>query len=104
MRYQNPDPRYRRPEYLKLLRFLLGRVYLESVDSGRRGEVLSLPAAGNPAVTAAGQDGGFAVWIGHSAVLCRHESLYYLTDPVFSERASPFASIGPRRYSPPGMA
>lgn len=103
MIYKNQNPKYRYPEYLKLIRFLLGRIFLYSIGSGRRGEILSLPSSGNPAEANTEPDGDYAVWIGHSSVLCRQESVYYLTDPMFSERASPFASIGPRRYSPPAM-
>jgi L-ascorbate metabolism protein UlaG (beta-lactamase superfamily) len=104
MKYRNVDLRYRKPEYLKLFRFLAGRIFLENINPGRCSEVLSLPAVENPAEKIAGLEGDFAMWIGHSTILCRHESLYYLTDPVFSQRASPFVSLGPRRYSPPAMA
>tara|TARA_R110002050_G_scaffold660_7_gene4601 strand:+ start:3366 stop:4436 length:1071 start_codon:yes stop_codon:yes gene_type:complete len=43
-------------------------------------------------------------WIGHSTVLLQYQGINILTDPVFSDRASPFAHIGPKRYSPPGLA
>ena len=103
MIYKNQDPKYRYPEYLKLLRFFWGSIRLKAFNSKRHENVLSLPvyekSLGNPT----DKKGDYAVWIGHSSVLCRQESVYYLTDPIFSERASPFASIGPRRYSPPAM-
>jgi L-ascorbate metabolism protein UlaG (beta-lactamase superfamily) len=40
-------------------------------------------------------------WIGHSTVLVQWGGLNILTDPQFSERASPFSFLGPRRYLPP---
>lgn len=45
-----------------------------------------------------------AVWVGHSTVLCRQEGRYFLTDPIFSERASPIPFLGPRRYTKPAFS
>ena len=42
-------------------------------------------------------------WIGHSSFLVRMDGATFLTDPMFSERASPFSFMGPRRMVPPGM-
>lgn len=47
----------------------------------------------NPSVT----------WIGHSTFLVRMEGVTFLTDPMFSERASPVPFAGPRRLQPPGV-
>lgn len=43
-------------------------------------------------------------WIGHATVLLRMGGLNILTDPHFSERASPLSWAGPRRWQPPGVA
>ena len=43
-------------------------------------------------------------WIGHASVLVQYQGVNILTDPVFSDRASPFKTFGPKRYSPPGLA
>lgn len=43
-------------------------------------------------------------WIGHATVLAQLGGLTLLTDPIFSERASPLARVGPKRHSPPGIA
>ncbi len=45
-----------------------------------------------------------ATWIGHATVLAQFGGLNVLTDPIFSERASPLSFIGPRRHQPPGLA
>ncbi|HWT13400.1 MAG TPA: MBL fold metallo-hydrolase [Allosphingosinicella sp.] len=42
-------------------------------------------------------------WIGHATVLVQTQGLNILTDPIWSERASPFAFIGPRRVRAPGI-
>jgi len=42
-----------------------------------------------------------AVWIGHAGVLADIDGVRFLTDPVWSERCSPFESMGPKRFHPP---
>jgi N-acyl-phosphatidylethanolamine-hydrolysing phospholipase D len=42
-------------------------------------------------------------WIGHASMLVQASGLNVLTDPVFSTRASPLASVGPARAQPPGI-
>jgi N-acyl-phosphatidylethanolamine-hydrolysing phospholipase D len=42
-------------------------------------------------------------WVGHSTFLVRMDGVSFLTDPMFSERASPFSFMGPRRMVPPGV-
>lgn len=51
-------------------------------------------AAARPAIT----------WIGHASMLVQAGGLNVLTDPVFSQRASPVQFIGPLRAQPPGIA
>ena len=43
-------------------------------------------------------------WIGHATTLVQASGLNVLTDPIFSERASPFSFAGPRRAQAPGIA
>lgn len=45
-----------------------------------------------------------ATWIGHATFLLQTPHGNLLTDPHFSERASPFAWAGPRRAHPPAVA
>ena len=40
-------------------------------------------------------------WLGHSSFLIQHKGVNYLTDPHFSERASPLSWVGPKRYTKP---
>jgi L-ascorbate metabolism protein UlaG (beta-lactamase superfamily) len=44
-----------------------------------------------------------ATFINHSTVLLQERDLHILTDPIWAERASPIASIGPRRRRNPGV-
>jgi N-acyl-phosphatidylethanolamine-hydrolysing phospholipase D len=49
--------------------------------------------------------GGYrsVTWVGHSTVLLQLGPLNVLTDPIWSERASPFRWIGPRRLMAPAI-
>ena len=42
-------------------------------------------------------------WIGHATVLVQTRGLNILTDPIWSDRASPFSFIGPKRVRAPGV-
>lgn len=42
-------------------------------------------------------------WIGHSSFLIQLGGINILTDPVWSDRASPVQWAGPKRVSPPGF-
>jgi len=43
-------------------------------------------------------------WVGHASFLVQIGGLNVLTDPMWGERASPFAWIGPRRVTEPGIS
>ncbi len=49
-------------------------------------------------------DGLRATWLGHSTVLVEIDGARVLTDPVWSERASPLTVAGPRRFQPVPVA
>ena len=42
-------------------------------------------------------------WIGHATVLVQTNGLNILTDPIWSDRASPFGFVGPKRVAEPGV-
>src|SRR5215469_13105382 len=58
-----------------------------------------------PSKPAASVDGGELriTLINHSTVVIQQGGLNILTDPIWSERASPFEWIGPRRRRAPGV-
>ena len=45
-----------------------------------------------------------ATWVGHATVLIQTAGLNILTDPIWSDYASPFPGIGPKRVAEPGIA
>jgi len=48
-------------------------------------------------------DSMLATWIGHATVLVQAGGVNILTDPIWSETASPFPPIGPQRVRAPGV-
>lgn len=42
-------------------------------------------------------------WVGHATLLVQLDGVNVLTDPIWSERGSPFADLGPRRVRPPAV-
>jgi L-ascorbate metabolism protein UlaG (beta-lactamase superfamily) len=42
-------------------------------------------------------------YVGHATLLIQTAGLNILTDPVWSERASPFDFVGPKRVNDPGV-
>ena len=63
----------------------------ETPAGGYRFEIAEPNLVANPSVT----------WVGHATVLLRVGGLSILTDPHFSERASPVSFAGPKRVVPP---
>ncbi|MCR9097147.1 MAG: MBL fold metallo-hydrolase [bacterium] len=49
-------------------------------------------------------DGPRVTWIGHATVLVEMDGVRFLTDPTWSETASPVSFAGPPRLAPPGVA
>ncbi len=64
------------------------------------GHVVS-PGEARAQLAAAGPES--LTWLGHASFLLRTAGRTILTDPFLSDRASPFAALGPRRYVPPGL-
>jgi L-ascorbate metabolism protein UlaG (beta-lactamase superfamily) len=59
-------------------------------------------------VTPARPDGRVAglrvTMVGHASLLIQAAGINILTDPVWSDRASPFSRVGPKRVTAPGIA
>ena len=43
-------------------------------------------------------------WVGHATLLVQMDHVTFLTDPTWSDGASPVSFIGPQRFVPPGIA
>jgi L-ascorbate metabolism protein UlaG (beta-lactamase superfamily) len=94
LRFFNPD----HPDTDRGLRDLLRWKLKETAAQWPR----SVPV--RQAVPAPRVDGLRATVVGHASVLIQAGGLNILTDPVWSQRASPLSFAGPRRVSAPGIA
>lgn len=105
--FRNPGfPAGTRRRLGSLARWLLGLGADEppAVDPARVPETPPLCTAPNRALIAAPDERRLTLtWIGHATFLIQAAGVNLLTDPVFSERASPFPRIGPKRHTPPGL-
>jgi N-acyl-phosphatidylethanolamine-hydrolysing phospholipase D len=94
--FTNPAGPRRWPGLQVTLPFFARKVWTSIV--GRAGAAPRVPfdraaMLENPSLT----------WIGHSTFLVRMDGVTFLTDPIFSERASPLSFAGPQRLVPPGV-
>ncbi|KAL4612710.1 N-acyl-phosphatidylethanolamine-hydrolyzing phospholipase D-like [Arapaima gigas] len=106
-RFVNPWPTWTKPSFSALLKFLVLEKNNSKVPSSK--EVVldqELPVLEPYFIQKpheSGQTGaGLRVtWLGHASVLVEMDGLVVLTDPVFSQRASPVQFAGPRRFRGP---
>ncbi|KAL0967203.1 hypothetical protein UPYG_G00249110 [Umbra pygmaea] len=106
-RFTNPWPTWRFPSYATLLRFLLLEKNHSDVPSSTEVLDKELPVEKPWFVRdpeGASMSAGSALrvtWLGHASVLVEMDGVVFLTDPIFSQRASPFQFVGPKRYRGP---
>lgn len=55
----------------------------------------------DPGAAGTREAGVRVTWLGHATVLVEMEELVFLTDPIFSSRASPSQYLGPKRFRHP---
>jgi len=98
--FQNIDPAAHMPRpFAEFLRWQRERARLTIAPP-----VVDLSVVAPPlAAIHANRDALAVTWIGHATALVQIAGVNVLTDPVFSERASPVQWAGPRRWQPPGL-
>ena len=94
-RFFNPEGMEPRP-FLDVLRWQFG--------GGRIARPASAPSPFPSAVPDARVADLRVTMVGHATLLVQVAGLNILTDPVWSERVSPFSFIGPKRVVAPGIA
>jgi L-ascorbate metabolism protein UlaG (beta-lactamase superfamily) len=100
-RFQNPEPTHlmsARRWFWALREWLFGREM--------RSPICPLPIALDTAgrLVSPPTSGLRVTWLGHSTVLVEIDGAAVLTDPIWSERASPSRWVGPKRLHPPPLA
>jgi len=97
--YRNLNPEFAHPDFWTRWTFVIPRLLKSTFSIPEAFPIVPSDGralrenAGEPTVT----------WIGHSTVLVQLDGVSLLTDPQWSERASPVSFAGPRRVRAPGL-
>lgn len=75
----------------------------EKLDSVPSSDIPVLPLS-REQLLALSDDELHIVKLGHSSILLKLSGEFWLIDPMFSERASPFSFLGPKRFHQPPIA
>ena len=98
--FANANPEFARPPFWTRTRFFARRIWASTFAP----RSVSLPGVPNDgAALRANQAGPTITWVGHATLLIQLDGVNVLTDPQWSERASPVGFAGPRRVTPPGL-
>lgn len=101
-RFENITP-IPQPSFAKVAGIFARFLFAEKTDP-RPAEPMPVRALDAASFAEPPQGGYRVTWLGHSTTLIEIDGLRLLTDPVFGERASPFASMGPKRFQPAPIA
>jgi L-ascorbate metabolism protein UlaG (beta-lactamase superfamily) len=98
--FANTNPLFARPGLWTRWAFFVSRIWSSTFAP----RAIELPLADNDG-RALRENRGFATitWVGHSTLLVQLHGLNILTDPQWSDRASPVSFGGPKRVTPPGL-
>ena len=98
--FSNTNPAYAPPGAWVRTRFFISRVWATTFHP----RSANLPRADNDGKALRENQGEATVtWVGHSTLLIQLDGVNLLTDPQWSDRASPFSFAGPRRVMSPGL-
>ncbi|KAL2102473.1 hypothetical protein ACEWY4_001641 [Coilia grayii] len=106
-RFINPWPTWNFPSYATILRLFITEKNHSNVPSSKEILDKELPVlepffVRSPETAGSVSPGQLRVtWLGHATVLVELDGLVILTDPMFSQRASPLPLVGPKRYREP---
>ncbi|XP_055248506.1 N-acyl-phosphatidylethanolamine-hydrolyzing phospholipase D isoform X2 [Gorilla gorilla gorilla] len=102
-RFVNPWPTWKNPSIPNVLRWLIMEKDHSSVPSSKEELDKELPVLKpyfitNPEEAGVREAGLRVTWLGHATVMVEMDELIFLTDPIFSSRASPSQYMGPKRF------
>ncbi|HEX9819786.1 MAG TPA: MBL fold metallo-hydrolase [Methylomirabilota bacterium] len=98
--FANTNPAFTRPAFWTRTTFFVARIWASTFAP----RTVDLPRVANDgAALRANQREPTLTWIGHATLLVQLDGVNVLTDPHWSERASPVSFAGPRRVTPPGL-
>ncbi len=98
--FANVNPAYARPPFWTRMTFFVTRMYAATFAP----RTVDLPRVANDGRTLRENTTDATVtWVGHATLVIQIDGVNILTDPQWSERASPVSFAGPRRVTAPGM-
>ena len=102
--FKNPYPGFKKQGLKELLKWMVWDRLINNEKSNGADTVVFELAENNPVWLKENKEEFSITWIGHSSFLIQMEGLNILTDPVWSDRVSPFSFVGPSRLIKPGLA
>ena len=95
-KFHNSTPK-EAPSFSKMMEIFKRYIVEERIDS-RPAKALPIKLVSRAQLDALSNRELHVIKLGHSSILLKIYGEYWLIDPVFSERASPFSFIGPKRF------
>ena len=98
--FANTNPEYARPPFWTRISFFVSRIYASTFHP----RSIELPRVVNDGRSLRENTSRATVtWVGHATLLIQVDGVNILTDPQWSDRASPMSFAGPKRFTPPGL-
>ncbi|KAM9650883.1 N-acyl-phosphatidylethanolamine-hydrolyzing phospholipase D isoform 3-T6 [Trichechus inunguis] len=108
-RFVNPWPTWKNLSIPNVLRWLIMEKDHSSIPCSKEELDKELPVLkpyfiDDPDEAGVREAGLRVTWLGHATVMVEMDELIFLTDPIFSHRASPLQWMGPKRFRHPPCA
>ncbi|KAM6320742.1 N-acyl-phosphatidylethanolamine-hydrolyzing phospholipase D [Aegotheles albertisi] len=105
-RFVNPWPTWKSPSWPNILKWSLMEKNNSNVPCSKQELDKALPVlkpyfVQKPELAGKTGTGMRVTWLGHASVMVEMDELIFLTDPIFSHRASPTQLMGPKRFRGP---
>ena len=98
--FANANPAFARPPFWTRTTFFARRIWAATFTP----RAIALPRVANDGARLRANGGEPTLtWVGHATLLIQLDGVNVLTDPQWSDRASPVGFAGPRRLTPPGL-
>ena len=99
-RFTNINPAFVEPTEWQRMKFIASRIWSTTLHP-RSSPLVAMDNDG--AMLRANEAMPTVTWISHATLLIQLDGLNILTDPHWSDRASPVSFAGPKRLVPPGL-
>ena len=99
-RFRNINPAFVEPTEWQRMKFIASRIWSTTIHP-RTSPLAVMENDGS--MLRSNEATPTVTWIGHATLLIQLDNLNLLTDPHWSDRASPVRFAGPKRLVPPGL-